>query len=330
VKNQPLVSIIIPAYNAEKYIERSIDSALRQTYKNIEIIVVDDGSTDKTAEVLKLYNDPRIVYRYQKNQNQSVARNNGIAISKGEYVTFLDTDDIYLPEKVEKSVDFFCQNPSYSIAYCNVLHFFSQNPSKFYRLKYTGYAGDVLERLLKGSFININSIMISRDLFKKNGITFTEKRYYPEDYELYLRLALLGYRFGYIDSDLVIVEVRSDSITSMNVQVIVKKNTIEMIQRISAQMPERTELQKTIANLSKSFHRKLAIAHLMHGEKKAFFKALTHLVNPILKAPLFFLCVFVMVFPSSVLNRLIPIIWQINRKRHFSVVETLPDCMKYE
>jgi glycosyltransferase involved in cell wall biosynthesis len=330
VEKQPLVSIIIPAYNAEKYIKRSIDSALQQTYKNIEIIVVDDGSTDDTAEIVKSYSESRILYRYQRNQGASAARNNGIAISRGVYITFLDTDDSYLPEKVEKSVNFFNQNPDYSIVYCNVLHFFSQNPGKFYRLKYTGYAGDVLERLLKNSFININSIMISRELFEKNGITFTEKRYYPEDYELYLRLALLGHRFGYINSDLVIVEIRPDSVTSMDVQTIVKKNTIEMIQRKSEQMPEKTEFQKTIASQSKSLHRKLAIAYLMHGEKKAFFKVLTHSVNPALKVPFFFLCVFVMMFPSSVLNRLISIIWQINRKRHFSVVNPLPDCVKYK
>lgn len=330
MKNQPLVSIIIPAYNAEKYIARAIDSALQQTYKNIEIIVVDDGSTDNTAKIVKSYSESIILYRYQRNQGIGAPRNNGIAISKGEYVTFLDADDCYLPEKVEKLVDFFCQNPSYSIAYGNVLHFFSQNPNKFYRLKYTGYTGDVLERLLKGTFININSIMISRDLFEKNGITFTGKRYCPEDYELYLQFALLGYRFGYIDSDLAIVEIRSDSTTSMDVQAIVKRNTIEIIQKVSAQMPEKPELQKTIANRLKSLHRKLAIAYLMHGEKKAFLKTLTHLVNPALKALLFFPCVFVMVFPTSVLNRLIPIIWQINRKRHFSVVEHLPDCMKYE
>ncbi|PJA94745.1 hypothetical protein CO130_02855, partial [Candidatus Jorgensenbacteria bacterium CG_4_9_14_3_um_filter_38_10] len=90
--SNPLVSIIIPAYNAEKYIQRALESALAQTYKDIEIIVIDDGSTDKTAEIIKTYQDPRIIYFFQKNQGQGPARNNGIKKSQGEYITFLDAD----------------------------------------------------------------------------------------------------------------------------------------------------------------------------------------------------------------------------------------------
>lgn len=325
---RPVVSIIVPAYNAERFIARSLQSALRQTYRDIEVIVVDDGSTDGTRDIVQSYDDPRIVYRYQENQNQSAARNHGIAVSRGTYVTFLDTDDFYLPEKVEKSVRFLQENPSFGIVYCNTLHYFSKNPGKYYRFKYTGYAGDVLERLLVASCININSIMIRRDLFEKTGITFTEERYYPEDYELYLRFSLLGYKFGYVDSDLVVVEIRPDSVTTMDIQATAKRNTVKMLERLSAEMPEKIELSEAVTSLSRGVYRKLAIAYLMRGQRKAFFETLKQRVNPVLKVPLFVVYVFLQMVPSRLLRQAVSAIWQANRRRYYSVVRDTPGCIK--
>ena len=88
-----MVSIIITAYNAERYIKRAILSVLNQTRKDIEVVVIDDGSTDHTAEIVKSFRDSRIRYIYQKNQNVGAARNHGIRESRGKYLTFLDPDD---------------------------------------------------------------------------------------------------------------------------------------------------------------------------------------------------------------------------------------------
>src|SRR3989344_2966502 len=101
-----LVSIIIPAYNAEKYIGRAIKSALSQAYDNLEIIVVDDGSLDRTREIAESFKDSRVKYLYQQNRFQGAARNYGIRESKGEYITFLDADDMYMPGKVERQAGF--------------------------------------------------------------------------------------------------------------------------------------------------------------------------------------------------------------------------------
>jgi glycosyltransferase involved in cell wall biosynthesis len=100
---QSLVSVIIPAFNAERYLERAIDSVLSQTYSSIELIVVDDGSVDSTADICRSYGD-RIRYFYQENQGVSVARNRGIEEANGEYIAFLDADDWYLPNKLEDQV----------------------------------------------------------------------------------------------------------------------------------------------------------------------------------------------------------------------------------
>jgi glycosyltransferase involved in cell wall biosynthesis len=322
VGSEPLVSIIMPAYNAERYIRRSIDSALRQTYQNTEIVVVDDGSVDDTAGIVKSYSDGRIIYRYQQNQGTSAARNHGVSICRGEFLAFLDADDQYLPQRVEKSVEFLSTHPKYSIAYCSVLHFFSKNPGKFYRLKHTPCSGDVLEELLRGTFININSVTCRRHLFEKTGFTFTVARFYAEDYEMYLKFALLGYAFGYIDSDLVIVEIRSDSEQHQNSQVAMKQNTIHMLEKHLSIIPEE---KRTVAhNTIRSMKRKLAMAHLVQGEREAFVEMLMSLTNRTLRVPAYIVASALGLIPSFMVKYVLEGALRVNRRRHYDPVAGLP------
>ena len=100
---KPLVSIIIPTYNDAKYILQAVNSALAQTYKNIEIIVVDDGSTDNTKELLK---NLKINYIFQENKGLSGARNTGMKLARGKYIALLDADDFYHLERLERQVNF--------------------------------------------------------------------------------------------------------------------------------------------------------------------------------------------------------------------------------
>ena len=102
---EELVSIIICVYNGEKYIESCLKSVLAQTYPNIEAIVVDDGSTDRTSSIVK--NFPGIKYIYQENKGVAEARNTGLKYCNGDYIAWLDADDLYLPEKVEEQVNFY-------------------------------------------------------------------------------------------------------------------------------------------------------------------------------------------------------------------------------
>ena len=104
----PLASIIIPAYNAERFLDATIQSALIQEYQPIEIIVVDDGSSDQTGSIAKKYDD--VCYIYQENQGQAAAMNTGIKVSRGEFISFLDSDDLLLPEKLSKHIDFLSRH----------------------------------------------------------------------------------------------------------------------------------------------------------------------------------------------------------------------------
>lgn len=104
-----LVSVVIPTYNRKNSVQRAIQSVLNQTYSNFEILVIDDGSTDDTEAVVKRMNDSRIHYYRQENQGSQVARNHGIRLAKGEYIGFLDSDDEWMPEKLNKNI-FYMEN----------------------------------------------------------------------------------------------------------------------------------------------------------------------------------------------------------------------------
>lgn len=111
----PLVSIIMPAYNTARYVAAAIESVMWQTYKNWELLVIDDGSTDGSSDIIKKFTDPRIQYFYQSNRGVSAARNAGIMRMKGDFFCFLDSDDVLPAESVSKRVEVFLTRPEVSI-----------------------------------------------------------------------------------------------------------------------------------------------------------------------------------------------------------------------
>src|SRR2546428_1998680 len=113
---KPLVSVVIPVYNQERYIAEAVDSVLRQTYPDVELVVVDDGSTDRTPEIVKGYGS-RLRYMHQDNSGAATALNRGIQAASGELVGWLSSDDVYEPTKVERQVELFASRPEISLAY---------------------------------------------------------------------------------------------------------------------------------------------------------------------------------------------------------------------
>src|SRR6266568_3383608 len=116
---RPLVTVIIPAYNAVATVARALDSALAQTYRPIEVIVIDDGSKDATSKIVASYRDERIrLLRLPRNQGESGAMNEGIASARGEYIAFLDADDEWLPTKLARQVPVLRENPKAAMVNC--------------------------------------------------------------------------------------------------------------------------------------------------------------------------------------------------------------------
>ena len=313
----PLVTIIIPAYNAKSYIRRSLGSALEQTYEKIEIIVVDDGSTDETAEIVKSYGDPRIKYIYQENRGQGAARNNGIKRSSGDYITFLDADDHYLPEKVERQVEFLQGHGEYHAVYCNALHYYSDDPDRLFKKNRKHPSGDIFPDLLHSSLINPNTIMFRRDVLERFRFKEGIHGRYSEEWELYLKIARAGYMFGYIDDDLVVVEIRKDSNTQWDTQWIIKKNTLEMLEGIAAQMSEDDKRRYRIDEILKNNRLKLAVAYLIGRHKKESFDMIGRVYPRIMVYPI--MCVL-SITPSALLRKYLINLWQKRQRQSFTSV----------
>lgn len=113
IQNEPLVSVITPAYNAERFIAETIESVLAQTYSNWEMIIVDDSSTDRTVEIVQTYvdRDERIkLHQLEKNSGSGIARNRAMDLAKGRFIAFLDSDDLWMPEKLERQIKFMLDN----------------------------------------------------------------------------------------------------------------------------------------------------------------------------------------------------------------------------
>lgn len=321
VKNKnPWVSIIITAYNAEGYIKRALESALNQTYKNIEIIVVDDGSTDKTADIIRSYEDHRIVYVYQENQWLGAARNTGIRKSNGHYISFMDADDFYLPQKVGNQVKFLEQHSEYDIVYCNALHFYTGTIHKLFKKKYKCPSGDIFRNLLLSSVMNPNTPMFRSSIFKDGIMFYSGKEKFPEDWDIFLRISREGHKFGFLDEDLVMVEMREGSLTrTWDEQWIYRKNTVMMLENFFSQMSKQEKNLFKTNEIIKKHKIKLSIAYLIAEQKKMFYESISNLYP---KYIVYLILGAISFIPTIFLKKVILRLWRIKQKYSFNLVKT--------
>lgn len=191
MKDNPLVSIVITLYNSEKYIRESIMSVQTQTYQNIEIIVVNDGSKDNSSIIVKkmMLEDQRIkFFENTKNMGIPYTRNEGIKYSNGKYMAVLDSDDLSEPTRIEKQVYFLENNPN-SVAVGSFYKIIGEETKK----KRTFVNKDDLKisLLFACPFVN-STMMIRKEIFDKRNIKYNEKYYVAQDYELWSNLTRLG------------------------------------------------------------------------------------------------------------------------------------------
>lgn len=197
------VSVVIPAYNRARLLAETILSALEQTLADREIIVVDDGSTDDTSEVVKTFQD-RVIYIRQPNSGPAKARNTGLRMAKGKYVAFLDSDDLWLPEKLELQYRLIEQNLNLGLIFTDVMWFSNgQVMLPTLREKYQLHTGQVFEKLLFDNWIATSSVLVRREcLDKVGGFDEDPQIMYVEDWNLWIRLAH-RYQFAMVDKVLV-------------------------------------------------------------------------------------------------------------------------------
>jgi glycosyltransferase involved in cell wall biosynthesis len=190
----PRISIIVPAYNAELFLAETLASVQRQTYREFEVIVVDDGSTDRTSEITRGFveKDARFILLRQKNAGESAARNVALKHACGEWVAFLDADDVWLPEKLTAQLDLIESESRANLLFTDYFSWDGQNdfgrrysdPDKF-------PDGDVSRRLIFFNLFGMSTVMIKREILDVVGLIDTELPL-AMDWDLWLRIAERG------------------------------------------------------------------------------------------------------------------------------------------
>ena len=209
--DSPLVSIIIPVYNAERYIADSICSAIKQTWPNKEIIIIDDGSTDNSLSAIKKYENERIKVYSQANKGASAARNFGIKMANGKYIQFLDADDLLSPDKIEAQLNVLNESEDY-LALCATVNFLNNESLALKNVEHYWYGednDDPFDFLIKlyssneimaglGGFIQPNAWLTPAKLIKKAG-PWNEELTVDDDGEYFCRILLAskGIRYDY-------------------------------------------------------------------------------------------------------------------------------------
>lgn len=202
----PRVSVIIPTYNKAKILSRTISSVLNQTFKDLELIVIDDGSTDNTREIVSFFveKDERVKYFYQNNSGGAAnPKNNAIKYCGGEYIAYLDHDDEWLPTKIEKQLFIFENNKERKIGLvsCNVLIINNGKQKGVHRMLKFNNPEDILKSGEKYAFSN-SSILIPKYVIDIVGPRDENLKIF-EDQDIMIRIAMAGYEFDFVDEPLV-------------------------------------------------------------------------------------------------------------------------------
>ncbi|MBD2531228.1 glycosyltransferase family 2 protein [Nostoc flagelliforme FACHB-838] len=234
----PKVSVLIPAYNAMNYLPETMENVLSQTFTDFEVIVVNDGSSDETERWISQIKDPRVRLINQENQGLSGARNTGIVHAKGEYITFLDSDDLWEPTKLEKQLRVLEGNPEVALVYTWVA-FIDETGKPTGRVFKNQAEGDVWKKLTEHNIVECGSVaMVRRSCFEVVGLFDRNLGSYLEDWDMWLRMAS-RYPFKVVKEPLVYYR-QSSSSASRNWEAMARSFEIVIEKAFSA---EASELQ---------------------------------------------------------------------------------------
>lgn len=279
----PLVSVIIPTYNSEKYIIETITSAYNQTYPNLEIIIIDDGSTDNTEKILSPYIDRLLYCKITHSGLPAVARNYGIELAKGDFLAFLDSDDIWLPDKISKQMYIFLCNKEIGLVSTNAIRFpdktdlnnFENYQNPYFHSDY--YTGKFeFQDLLYDNFIITSSVLMKKELLKITGVFSEEKKLRAiEDYHLWLRISLIT-NIYYLNEPFVRYRERNNSIRSCDTLITHYQKMIWLLSNIQQLIRENhyDKIKNKIKIIMKIRFQKIFFLHEIFklGLKKAFSK----------------------------------------------------------
>lgn len=222
----PHVSIIIPVFNSEKFIQKTIESVIAQTYSDWEIIAINDGSTDKSLEILNKYKQElpsKIHVINQKNSGPSSTRNKGITEAKGKYIAFLDSDDLWMLNKLEKQVEFLESDKEIGLLFsdCYVIEGNRIINGKSYLERSKPFRGKIFNHLFYNNFIPTSTAIVRKDVLKEVGL-FNQQYKISQDYDLWLRIAE-NYSVDFLDELLAEYRFHNEGI-SRNVELMINED----------------------------------------------------------------------------------------------------------
>jgi glycosyltransferase involved in cell wall biosynthesis len=269
----PLISVVIPTYNYRKYVVEAVESVLAQTYQPLEVIVADDGSTDGTGGELARYGD-RIRYLHQENRGVPAARKPGIRAATGEYVAFLDSDDLWAPTKIERQVAVMEKNPEVGAVFCETQSLNLASGETFHGPCRADVRGDIRRKLLHKNCVtgSASAVLVRRECIDKVGL-FDEALRSAEDWDLWIRISR-EYHFDYVSEPLVILRNHGGNM----------HKKIATMHEAQMQVVERAFREDPVdgGNLLLR-HRSLAYVHFDAGDEYYmagdFRSALRHLVR---------------------------------------------------
>ena len=291
-KKEPMISVIIPVYNRVELLPESINSVINQTYKNYEIIIIDDGSSTDIKRIIQKFKNPNIKYvKHNKNKGAAVARNTGIKVSKGKYIAFQDSDDEWHPEKLEKQMKKIRNTPKkIGVVYTGNLKYYKNGQKYIPDSTIKKKEGNIHNELLRRSFIATDCLLLKRECFNKCD-NFDVRLPRLQDWELCIRLSKY-YNFLFIDEPLLISNYSPTSI-SENKQAYIKAMEIILKKHSS-------DFAKNKNNYSKQYMF-LGNANIMEGNlskgRKNLNKAFK--IKPSLK--MFFL-IIISLFGKNIYN----------------------------
>lgn len=200
MSDKPLVSVVIATYNMAEYVSLAVQSALTQTYENVEVLIVDDGSTDNTRDtIVASLNDSRARYLFQENKGQAAAKNHGVRASRGDYIAFLDADDLWAPDKLDLQIRLFSRAGSVGVVYSRVSYI--DEAGNYLRVADNAlFRGRVSRPLFIRNFIGFGTCVVRKECFDRLG-GFKESLRMGIDYDLWLRFST-QYEFDYVDRPL--------------------------------------------------------------------------------------------------------------------------------
>lgn len=208
-KPAPAVTVVVPTYNRVSLVGASLDSIARQTFRDFEVMVVDDGSSDNTKELIASRKEP-IRYLWQHNQGPAAARNHALRLVRSEFVAFLDSDDLWLPTFLERTIGWLREHPEDALVFTDFRSIrASGKPMHGHRKR--PYGGDVTARLFASTFICTPAVVVRSAVIRDAG-GFDERMSHCEDYDLWLRLSL-KHRFGLIEEPLFLRRCHHDSLS---------------------------------------------------------------------------------------------------------------------